>query len=230
MRYLTTADKAKLAEWRAKHPDAPLTTDERALRRQEMEEARQEGTRLGGIVTADNAKTIDAATPDWQKKPRNLAREALAQHERGDGFKTPEVQKRIAQLRDQAAARDAEIEIEMEDKRIAYEVESSPEVVRALTHCDVATKSAAEEDKSQYAELRGLLTGGGAQVVGIYWQRVADLAERAKQRDGEKISETGKALDESYRKYCDSHAAFERSCAAAEASLAELTKGSDNGK
>jgi hypothetical protein len=207
--YMSDIDKRRIAE-KQKNGE-PLTSYERGCLMQLEQDAQQEGKRLAAVIRADNAKAIEAATPEWQRRPRNAKAELLTLLDDPTQFKDGRAKRRIAELREEAAAEEKRIDAIMEQKRLAHEVETDPEVQRALQHHDLASKNAAPEDQNAWTELRGLVLGGGAAVVPQYWQRAAALAEHAKQRNGDEISKTAADLDAQFKKYTDAHAEFAKS-------------------
>lgn len=212
MIYLDPLERKRLAEKQARG-DVRLTSRERGYLMQKEQDARAEGKRLATIVEADNRKVIEASTPDHLKRPRNLAQEAIDQYTKDGRYVAPELKRRLATLQEQAAAREKEIDKEMEAKAKAHAIANDPSVQDALEHCESASQRLPELAE-QFAELRGLLLGGGPAVLPDYWRRAAEVTAAAREKTAEAVDRAGKTLDDATRQYCESKIAFE--CAESE--------------
>lgn len=211
--HMTAAEQRQLAEKQAN--GERLTSRERSYLMQKQQDAQGEGRRLAGVVQADNAKAIDAATPGHLKRPRNLPAEALALYTAGQQFQTPELKRRIAKLREEAAAREKEIDAETAQRAKEYAIQSDPSVQDALRHCDSVAERLPELADG-FAELRGLLEGGGTAVVQDYWRRAVELTSAAREKTANAVSKTGVVLNDAEQEYMKAKVAFERANAHSE--------------
>ncbi len=170
-------------------PFYSLSADQRRAIRRSEEQGHREGEQRAAIETQATMQAAIENTPQHLRRPENVYEHLIAEHE-NQSYR-PDVANRIKRFKRLAAERAREIDREMADKLRRYEVETNPETKPAREHWERASASAeTDEERQQWARLRGLIDGGGAAA---YWDQVSPIMQarlqKAKQNWDGQISE-----------------------------------------
>jgi hypothetical protein len=151
--------------------------EQRSAERRAAQQGRQEAVIVQQKEEAAAKQSRIDHTPPHLRRRENTFRK-LIEELQSKAYR-PDVQRRLADLELRAAARDREIDREMEEKKRQYEIESNPETVKAREHWLIAAENCEDGERTEFARLRGLIEGGGASQ---YWKEVSTLIENRRTR------------------------------------------------
>ena len=171
-------------------------TERRAIRRAE-EQGRLEGQQLANLQEAARQQAVIDATPPHLRRPDNIFTRLIAEWQ-SKAYR-PDVAHKIKIYKEKEVEREREIEIEMADKLREFEVMNNSETKPAREHWEKANAAAeSPEEKREWARLKGLIDGGGANQ---YWQQCQPLIEKRlaaiQQRMDEQIGKQAIVVGES---------------------------------
>jgi hypothetical protein len=190
--YETLIERQRREAWRAANPNAPLTSEERALLNQAKIDGEKEGATVVKQATQEVKEVIAETTPDHLKRPRNVPKELADQFDASPQFKDASLKAKIEDYRQRGVEEEARIDAMMVQKKVEYERSQDPLFQAAQAHLEKALAHADVADQPGWALAAGYLKAG---AIKQFWDQSALLTGRARERTCAALEQSGPAVD-----------------------------------